>query len=278
LTQRFYVVRPVFSVLGEIVPSNNTMKRASNQKINLTVQTGSQVVNNPHQQVQVLVMQNQRPDVQMWIRSPSHMQEGTIQYRDMATLDFAGGNEFRYVDLRSLRLASERVREIYRDSLIQVELMPDQATAGQSYGSLFDEDGAFYLDNQDRPHAPEESDYAQVRFKLALDPQASDRLNENSLAQSGIYVVGAFNHYQRTAENRLQYNSETDQWEVTLPLRQGLYNYEYVLEEPDSGFSPFHFSGSYFQTGNTYQVLVYFRRPGTTWDEIAAYQLLRSRD
>lgn len=278
LTQKFYVVRPVFSVLGEVLPSSNNQFRASNQKINLTVHTGSQRVNNPFQEVQVLVMQNQRPDVQQWLSRPSHVQEGTIQYRDLTTLDFPGGNEFRYVDLRSMRLASERVREIYRDSLMRIELLTDQATTGQSYGSLFDENGAFYLDNQDRPDAPEESDYALVRFSMEVDPLSLAAWEESPLSESQIHVVGAFNQYQRTAENRLHYQPETERWEVTLPLRQGLYNYEYVLESPNTGYAPFHFSGSHFQTGNAYQILVYFRRPGTTWDEIAAYQILSSRD
>lgn len=278
LTQKFYVVRPIFSVLSEVLPSSNNQFRANNQKINLTVHTGSQRLNNPFQEIKVLVMQNQRPDVQQWLSRPSHVQEGTVQYRDLTTLDFPGGNEFRYVDLRSFRLASERVREIYRDSLMRIDLLSDQATTGQSYGSLFDENGAFYLDNQDRPDAPEESDYAQVRFSLKVDPISLKTWDGTPISESQIHVVGAFNHYQRTTENQLHYQSESEQWEVTLPLKQGLYNYEYVLESPSSGYAPFHFSGSHFQTGNTYQILVYFRRPGTTWDEIAAYQILSNRD
>ena len=266
LTRKFYVVRPVFSVLGEIAPTTSNTKRAQNHKINLTVQTGGQRVNNPFHEVRVLVMQNQRPDVQMWLQQPSFVQEGSLSYRDPLTLDFPAGNEFRYTDLRSFRLPSGNVADIQTDTLTQITLMADKSSADLAYGSLFDENGRFYIRNQDRPNTPEESDYAQVRFHLDAEIQTDD----------AVYVVGAFNDFKRATDNRLTFDETSQTWFTDILLKQGLYDYEYVrVNSASNEYEPFHFSGSHFQTSNKYQILIYFRRPGTTWDEIAAFHVLQ---
>src|SRR5690606_41634491 len=87
----------------------------SNQKINIRVNTGGLTVNNPYQDIRILVMQNQRPDVQQWLTTPHFVNDNELSYNENKTLDFSGGNEFRYFDLRSLRLASERVANIKTD-------------------------------------------------------------------------------------------------------------------------------------------------------------------
>lgn len=265
LTRKFYVVRPIFTLTGEIVPSKNNAKRAQNHKINLTVQTGGQRVNNPFQEVKILVLQNQRPDVQMWLQQPSFVQEGSLSYRDPLTLDFPAGNEFRYTDLRSFRLPSANVADIQTDTLTQITLMSDRSSTNQAYGSVFDENGRFYIRNQDRPNAPEESDYAHVRFQLDAEVHPADT----------VYVIGAFNDFKRSADNRLTFDATSQSWFTDILLKQGLYDYEYVKNSVGGAYEPFHFSGSHFQTNNEYQILVYFRRPGTTWDEIAAFHVLQ---
>lgn len=266
LTRRFYVVQPAFEVSAQLLPSPDGSKRLQNQKLNINLHTAGMSVNNPYQDIQLLVMQNQRPDVQQWLNSPSFVNGAELRYEDRKTLDFEGGNEFRYFDMRSLRLASERIASMTTDSLVHVELTPDRDVSALAYGTLYDENGAFFLRNEDRPNALEESDYAQVTFSLQLDD-----FQQNELDEKSIYVVGAFNNYQRQTANKLHYDAASKRWKTTLPLRQGLYDYEYVLTGDQGLFEPFKFSGSYFQTGNDYQILVYYRRPGTTWDEIWAF-------
>lgn len=269
LTRRLYVVQQVFGMDLQILPSTDNTLRTTNQKLNLSIQTAGYDISNPFQQVQVLVMQNRRPDVQQWLRQPSFVSNTALRYHDSRTLDFPGGNEFRYVDLRSLRLASERVADIYRDSLVHVELLPDKNLSSLAYGNLYDENGAFFIRNEDRPNAPDESDYAQVTFSLAADAvrQAAE------LKGYKIFVVGAFNDFRRSHENQLVFDQQNKIWTSTIPLKQGLYDYEYVLEDPLTGnVDAVYFSGSYFQTGNDYHILVYYRRAGTTWDEIWGYR------
>lgn len=261
ITRRFYVLAPLMMVAHQLVPTVNVAKRNSNQKINLEVNTGGLTVNNPYQDVRILVMQNQRPDVGEWLMTPHFVSDNKLTYNDNKTLDFGGGNEFRYFDLRSLRLASERVAGIQLDSAAHVNLVADENYRDASYASTFDENGNFFIRNQDKADADTESDYVWVTFSL-VDEATTD---------GAVYVVGAFNNYIRAEANKMTYDGATKTWKCSLLLKQGLYDYAYVhvdaSGEVDTSFS----SGNHFETNNTYQVLVYNRRPGTTWDELVGF-------
>ena len=265
ISRRFYVLAPLMSASSQLVPSVDVSKRNKNQKLNVTVQTGGLTVNNPYQDVKILVMQNQRPDIQQWLTTPQFVNNGELRYHDNRTLDFGGSNEFRFVDLRSLRLASERVAAIQLDSNVRVNLVPDENYSTASYASVFDENGQFFIRNQDKDNADTESDYMWVTFTLAND----------AVTDGTVYVVGGFNGYQRNDTNKLVYDASQKKWQGTLLLKQGLYDYEYVYVSPSGDVDPTFSSGNHFETNNTYQILVYNRRQGTTWDELVGFSQVR---
>jgi len=261
LTRKFYVLAPLMTISQQLVPSMDVAKRRTNQKLNLNVNTGGITVNNPYQDIKVLVMQNQRPDVQQWLSAPAFIRNNELVYNENHTLDFGGGNEFRYIDLRSLRLASERIAGIAMDSTVRVKLLPDESYHTASYASTFDENGAYFIRNLDKPDAETESDYIWVTFTL-----------ENTSVEDGsVYVVGGFNNYTRNDANKMVYDHMQKKWQASILLKQGLYDYEYVYEDPSGKIDAAFSSGNHFETNNTYQVLVYLRRPGTTWDELVAF-------
>ncbi|MBK1440466.1 DUF5103 domain-containing protein [Parapedobacter sp. ISTM3] len=266
ITRRFYVLAPLMAITPQLVPSPDVSKRNKNQKLNLNVNTGGLTVNNPYQDVKILVMQNQRPDVQQWLTTPLFVSNKELTYTDNKTLDFGGGNEFRYIDLRSLRLASERVASIRIDSTASVELVPDNNYKDATYASVFDENGAFFIRNQDKANADTESDYISVTFTL----------EDKAVADGSVYVVGGFNNYVQEASNRMVYDTLQRAWQCTLLLKQGLYDYEYVHVSTSGAINTSFSSGNHFETNNTYQILVYNRRQGTTWDELAGYAEVRN--
>ena len=261
ISRRFYVLAPLMMVSAQLVPSVDVAKRRSNQKINLKVNTGGLTVNNPYQDVRILVMQNQRSDVQQWLATPHFVNNNELTYNDNKTLDFGGGNEFRYFDLRSLRLASERVANIRLDSAVHVDLLTDESYRDAAYASTFDENGNFFVRNQDKADADTESDYVWVTFSLV----------DESTTDGAVYVVGSFNNYIRGEANKMTYDSATKTWRCSLLLKQGLYDYAYVHADPSGMVNTSFSSGDHFETNNTYQILVYNRRPGTTWDELAGF-------
>lgn len=268
LTRKFYVITPIIPAIMQLIPSTDVVRRQQNQKINLTLNTAGITINNPYQDIKIQVMQNQRPDREEWLGAPQFISDNSLLYNNTKTLDFGGSKEFNYVDLRSTRLASERVAHIAIDSTVRITLLPDEDRSAHSYGSVFDEDGAYFIRNQDKFDADSESEYMHVHFTLK-DTQPRD---------GEVYIVGGFNQYQYSEENKMTYDSHNQVWTATLLLKQGLYDYQYSYMDVDGTRHTTTFSGNHFQTGNSYQALIYIRRPGTTWDELLGYSQLFTED
>lgn len=261
ITQRFYVVRNLIRVAAQVIVSPTSSQRHTHQKLNVDLTSGL-TINHPDRDLHIIVMQNRRQDYQKTLSRPMFAGNGTFRYNNSQTLDFKGNNEFRFVDLRTLRAPSANVANIYRDSLFSVEVREDALLASQTYASTFDENGAFHIRNNDFSDDPNiTADYAEVSFRLDAPKDIDGK----------IFLVGHFNNFQHLPENQLTYDNIKNAWTNNLRLKQGLYDYDYVLVDNNSEVHTDTFSGTHFATGNDYQVLVYHRRIGSYWDELLGF-------
>lgn len=266
LTRRFFVVNPTVAIAAEIVASTQVATRQTNQKINFTVNHPQLSIQNPYLDVKAMVMQNGRFDNLKLAERATFVRQNQLVYNDIRSFDFSGGNEFRRVDFRSLRFQTERVARIVRDSVNIIQLLPDPNMNNASYTFNFDENGAFYIRNQEGRTNSTDADYASVNFELA---------SEAPSANGQVYIVGGFNNYLLRQENKLSYEPSRKRFYGTLLLKQGVYDYQYVwLENGVASAVPFE--GSFFQTNNTYQIFFYFRKPGGRWDELVGYTELKN--
>lgn len=260
LTRKFYVLNNLVQIESQIQQSSNVSKRLRNQKLNISLKSGL-TIQNPQRDLSVVVRQNHREDTQMILDQPSFIGNNDIRYTNSETLDFKGNSEFRFVDLRSFRVASERVLELWQDSITHIILRTDEDHSKDTYAATYDENGRFYTRNRDLNDEDIDGDYADVTFSLQADQNI----------KGDIYLVGGFNNFERKADNKLTYDTKNALWSVTIKLKQGLYDYEYVLENPSGQVISDAFSGSHFDTGNDYQILIYHRRMGTYWDELVGF-------
>ena len=68
-----------------------------------------------------------------------------------------------------------------------------------------------------------------------------------------MYVSGGLNNWAFDKNNQMIFNPEKEQYECTMLLKQGWYNYEYVWlkkDSPDGTASLFE--GSHYETENDY--------------------------
>ncbi|HPF69010.1 MAG TPA: DUF5103 domain-containing protein, partial [Flavobacteriales bacterium] len=70
---------------------------------------------------------------------------------------------------------------------------------------------------------------------------------------------GALSDFQCRKEFRMTWDRERDLYHLTVPLKQGFYDYAYAFLPDGSEVSDLtRLEGSHFQTENEYLVLVYF--------------------
>lgn len=267
LTRKFYVLSPVLSIGAEMVRSNEIALRDENQKINFTINTGALNIQNPYLDIKALVFQNGREDQMQSIDKPSFVRLGQLVYNDFRTLDFKGGNEFRRFDIRSLRFQSERISSISRDTSNTIFLLNEPAYQYDAYSFSFDENGAFFIRNQEGRNNRTDADYANVQF----------RLNASQPAEAGnAYIIGAFNDYHLKEENKMTYLESGRRFHGSALLKQGLYDYQYIWVNAAGEKDFSRFEGSHFETENNYQILVYYRKPGARWDELLGFTQINS--
>ena len=160
---------------------------------------------------------------------------------------FKGGNEFRFFDLRSLMNPGRNVARVDRSvKPYEVFVERDKPRADEVYSQIPDLNGGFIPDNLDYPDAAF-TNYAYVNFALAVPrPYPGE-----------VYVTGAFNYWNLDDNNRMRYDSLTGEYRSRLLLKQGWYDYQYTLRS--QALPPYAIEGSYYQTENLYEVLVYYR-------------------
>jgi hypothetical protein len=265
LTRRLYVVSKRVSVAAAIAASNNVATRRTNQKVNFTVDYAGLQVQNPNTDIKVLLMQNARYETGKINTIPTYIRGTQLVYNDVNINDFAGGNEFRHFDTRSLKLNSERIAHIYRDSVNTVMLLGDPRRDLPNYTLLYDIDGKFFVINQDGRDPRRDADYAHVYFNLAAN---------RSETEGSPYIVGQFNDYRMDESSRLKYD-DRGRFYTNLLLKQGVYDYQYVwYNKATKTIDNTLLEGNYFETENEYQLLVYYHQIGSRYVQLVGYNML----
>jgi hypothetical protein len=267
LTRRLYVVGSKVSIAANIITSPNTATRQTNQKLNFTVDYGGLLVQNPSYEIRTFVMQNARTATGILNTQPTNIRGTSLIYNDVSINDFAGRNEFRLFDLRTLKLNSQRVARIYKDTGNIVVLLGDPIRDSPDYVLYYDNNGKFYILNQDGRDPRTDADYAHVYFSLA--PYRAE-------GEGTPYIVGQFNDYKLDENSRLN-RDENGRYYTNLLLKQGVYDYEYVwVDKATLKADDIPLEGSHFETENDYQLLVYYRPPAARWDELVGFSMINT--
>ena len=69
----------------------------------------------------------------------------------------------------------------------------------------------------------------------------------------------------------MRWNENDSLYEAVVPLKQGYYNYQYLTRNTDGAITPLPSEGNFYQTENSYQLLVYFRGQGERTDCLVNY-------
>ena len=73
----------------------------------------------------------------------------------------------------------------------------------------------------------------------------------------------------------MEYDEETCSYQGRVLLKQGYYSYQYLVLRDDGSTMPVSTEGSFFQTVNKYQVLVYYRGLGGRTDRLVGFKEIK---
>ncbi|MCC2546725.1 DUF5103 domain-containing protein [Hymenobacter sp. BT175] len=241
-------------------------ERYTMQQLDFAVQYGGMELVNPAQEVKVILRQNFRWDNAKANLRPTFVRDADrrldYQYFNFENA-FPASSEFRFFDLRSLRAPGAGVSRVdVQATPREVELTLEGSRAGQGYSQYDDINGQRVFENREYGNGDTNADYANVTFQLRAEQQAP----------GPVYVFGALTDWQLKDEFRLTYDVDRQQYTGRALLKQGYYNYYYVLG--GQPVNQVYFEGSHYETENQYDILVYYRPPGTRADLLIGYRSL----
>ena len=247
LKRKFLILNEKVDVNLNIFPSQNENRFYTHQNVQFTIGTSKYEIRNPNEDIKVTILQTDQWDNSKTILKPQFIEKDRLLYRYDQESEFEGGNEYLFFDTKDLRSTNQNISFVRKENIYQHFLFTDNPRSNLNYSNYSDINGNYIPNTILGENPNNESDYSIVYFSLARQFEIDD---------SRIYIYGKFNNYQLNEENEMVYNPSLETFEGVLLLKQGFYNYKYVIKKNNMVFKN-QISGSFYQTENSYTVLVY---------------------
>lgn len=260
----FMVVEPRMGIKLSVDANTDKGINSRWQQVAMEVKYGGGLpVTDVQRQIHTVVMQNGRWDNAVVNAKPQFVMGDGLRWSHNAQLVFEAGNEYRKFEMLDVRHANMGVEKIDWDGeAYHAYLWPDEPRG--SY--VFDEDanGAFYIRNSDNRENNSTSEYIHVHFTLRSPRLAGD-----------VFVNGVWTNDQLSAPYKMQFDEGAQCYRLSLLLKQGYYSYQYVWQQSNGQIATVPSEGSFYQTENRFQALVYYRKMGERADRLVGFAEIR---
>ncbi|MRI01471.1 DUF5103 domain-containing protein [Kriegella sp. EG-1] len=267
-SRRFVVYKDLVTVGGTIKRSRDFDFLNEKQVVQLTINSGNTQLINPKKEVKIAILQNHHWPTALYNVPPQFTIGSELVYKYDYETSFFGGNEFLYFDTKDLRAPSSEIARIDLEDIYQHYLFSDRLRNEVPYTYFPDINGDFSIRTLQGDDISREAEYTNVHFSLPYN---------EILGLDDVYIFGKFNNYALTEENKLIYNEDNGMMEAALELKQGFYNYKYIVQKEDGLIDLNTISGNYHFTENNYLILVYYRNFGDLYDSIIGVGSANSR-
>lgn len=257
----FCVVEPLARVGAKVRADTQREFNGRYQQLDLDLRLGVDL--RELTDIRVVVQQNNRLDNTVTLTRPTAQQGEWLYYHNMPSLIFEGGQEYHHFDAFSTYMAGTGIdRVVYELGDYHALLNPDEVHRGQVYIHDYDADGRYLVNAERTTDSDTEAEYMWVHWTLPCDRPFFDGV---------LYVGGDLFANRFSPANRMTYDAEHKCYTLAALLKQGGYDYQYwFVPKGQSAASIEPVDGSYWQTGNTYTIYVYYRPFGGRYDQLVA--------
>ena len=273
-TRRFLIVTNLVPISASIQQPFNPDLFKTHQKLQFSINKTKLNVLNPLQQLKVVVLQNFRWDNAVMSAQPTFMKQDIYEYNGEKDFVFPAGKEYRWIDLRSFRFLSDRIKSANREvTPVEIQVAPDGPRINQQYIWYEDLNGFYQIAGTDVSNPFQQGDYARVNF-LYVPP------NNQPYAGKDLYIMGQMTGYDYNDSTKLRFDQTLGVYEASLLMKQGYYTYTFGTKEANDRNAPISVAntdGNYWETENNYTILVYYRSFSDRSDQLVGTYTINSR-
>ncbi len=266
LQARFKVVEPLSGIDAKVTTRTDRGSDNNWQQLELNVDLKQMKVSNPYSDLFIKITQNSDPESVRTLRTPLRVEGQHLIYAHQPDLIFPALNEFRRFETVRATYPGMHVDSVrFHNNRYHAYLTTDADRSEREY--LYDrtQNGRFLIREYNSTESDLAADYIDVHFSLDFP----------ELIGADIYVQGEFTNYLLDDSNRMEYDRDTGLYRLTMPLKQGSYNYRYTAAKRDKDGNPSDLDphpevveGNHYETRNEYLVEVWYRPPGARADRL----------
>ncbi len=256
LEVRFMVVEDEMSVSMQVSSNTDIDINNEHQQVSLNLKYGALSVINPYTQVYPVVVQNRRPSRTVAGIKPNINKAGGLEWTHCSELIFPSGteyNKFEVLDMNEPGMNVDNIKWLdpYYHAVLWANTIPS------AYITDEDRNGAFIPRTDDQENNDTQAEYHFVHFALETPRLSKD-----------VYVSGQWSNGELDPSCKMIYNEELRCYEAAILLKQGYYDFQYLIADEDTVDN----LANFWQTENEYQVFIYYKEIGGRYDRLVAYQ------
>ena len=261
LEARFCIFENAAGIVAQLSSNTDIDFNRSHQQMTLSVGFGTLQVYDPQRELKVIVMQNRRWDSRIENLVPNVRRANGIDFTHNRQLIFPGGSEYHRFEILDVHRTATGVERIeWFEPYYHATLFAEKPVHAYSY--IEDQNGVYVLRSSDDYDDATTAEYIVVHFFLQ-----SPRLQGGDVYVSGWWSGQTFN-----PDCKMEYDDINQEYHAAILLKQGYYSYEFLQQDGLTART----MGSFYETENEYQVLVYYRGQGARYDRLVAYNTMHN--
>lgn len=167
---------------------------------------------------------------------------------------FIGNYEFKHLNLQDFTVDGRQIIE-YQPGATPPKITLRRDVQNLDFNPSFERSAIF----QEGPNDGRNSQYAQVEFRLEA---------VNSISHiSDIYIVGHFNNWMITEQNKMNYDNTEQLWKGNALIKQGSYAYKYVIVD-NNRIDDLSLDQGFLSSPQEYFTFIYFNDPDQHFDRL----------
>ena len=278
ITKRFVVYEQIVNIETHIKKPSILMNMKSKHEINFIINDYKKLnIIDFSNDINVVIKQNNDWSKTMQNCYPSFIHPQYMEFNNYDEFLFLAGSEFRDFDIKNLEYLGNHIKQhqllstktlqnkpslnllsLENDNYHHITLYTDQKKDTNNYLFSYDLNGKYVLANENHKDMRSEGEYALVNFSL----------KHEKLISKEIYVYGELTNWNKLQKNKMIYNQETKQYECSIYLKQGYYNYKYIITDSTQNIIHNHIESNFYETRNKYTIYIYHTPLWQNYDRI----------